>query len=305
MIEPMSTRIHQLPITRIGVTDISIPVIRIGTSEPRCVIVAGIHGDETGSFLVIDELLRTLPSLSGSLDIVCGANPLALLSRTRESFVDATDMNRAFATALITPTHRVAQALLTFVSGANAVIDLHSFALETPLLGICVAQNAAAFERNMPLLRAFSPEQAWRIVPEGSDARYSGAFGVALAHAGVPNIAVELNDPQTVSDEQITACVHGIIRTLAHLGMCAAQPQAASFPLFTRHPVRSEHTGIFTARVALGAQVRQGETIGVVRLFPEGTTHAVQAPCSGVVMQRLRRQFVHATEELAAIGVAA
>jgi predicted deacylase len=295
-----------IPVSRIGVTDIAVPVIRIGEGSPRCVVIAGLHGDETGSLVVIDELRRSLPpTLTGTLDLVCGANALALLSRTRESFVDATDMNRAFDSDLdITPTHRAARVLLEFVDGANAVIDLHSFALETPPLGICVAPTVDAFERNMALMRAFSPLQAWHIVPIGDDARYRGALGVALTARRIPFIAIELDDPQTVHDEDITACVHGIVRVLAHLGMCSPKEErVAPFPLFTRKPVRAQHTGVFTPQMTLGASVHEGDLLGTVRLVPEGTEHNVVAPCTGVVMQRLRRQFVQVTEELAAIGV--
>lgn len=103
---------------------------RVGSGRPVGLVVAGIHGDEGpwGAWAIRKLLEASSPSeLRGSLRIVPVANPLAMEADTRNSPLDALDLNRSFPGRKEgSHTERLAAALTeSVVEGADVVLDLH------------------------------------------------------------------------------------------------------------------------------------------------------------------------------------
>ena len=73
-----------------------IPVIKLGYGNPKITILTGLHGDEYSGLLILKELLNKIEVKKGTLQLIVCANPLARVTKTRETFTDFMDLNRAF-----------------------------------------------------------------------------------------------------------------------------------------------------------------------------------------------------------------
>ena len=274
-------------------------MLELGEGKPIISIIAGIHGNETSSLLVLDKLIGRLRHLSGTVRIIFSANPPAAAEWRRMNSVDSLDMNRLFpGDKNKTITHRLAASLVEAVSDSDAVVDLHAFEMETPLMGILIAGN-----ENKALIEAFSPKQAWVINSERNEERQFGrALSPVLSELGIPNIAVEMNSPQRIEETQVDECVDGILRVLSSHGMIDEKCTRRPFRFFERTVVENPDEGIFVPSVSVFDTVEKGDVIGVLRKLPEFEEQRITASCKGTVMQLLHKCFVCPGAELAAIG---
>jgi predicted deacylase len=276
-------------VTMIGVTPVSIRILECGTGNPTLSIITGIHGDETSSLLVVAQLLERFDG-KGTLRIILGANQIALHERSRMSSIDSMDLNRSFGSSERTVTALIAERLIMILEGSDAVIDLHSFTMETPLLGIIVQSDLDT--KNRELLASFRPTQAWLITRD--EQRFGGVLGGALSARGVPNIAIELNRPECVTQEEIDACVDGILRV---------QSSAPAQPL---HCLIRERVlapgGVFIPTVRPLETVKRGQVLGKLHHLPRFNSEDIASPTDGILMQIARHGLVMPGEEIAAIG---
>jgi len=191
--------------------------------------------------------------------------------------------------------------------GVDAVIDLHNFDMLTSIMGVVVtSSDKQLHQKNMNLMNAFSPKQVWLLNPLGEENRFSGCLGVALNQLGIPNIAVELNHPKIISEEQVAQCVKGVLRVLSSLKILdfdgAFDAIDKPFPVFARSVLTAHCSGIFHAKVQLGDVILPGQSIGTMTLVPEFERYDLFSHHEGEVMQVLKDGFVHPGQELMAIG---
>jgi predicted deacylase len=100
----------------------------VGTGTPRATIIAGVHGDEGpwGALAIQQVLERKRTQLTGSLQIVFAANPLAVVADKRNSPLDDLDLNRIFPGKDDgSHSERIAAALMPIITDTNVLIDLH------------------------------------------------------------------------------------------------------------------------------------------------------------------------------------
>lgn len=298
--------IHKnVPVVKLGFTDICIPVMELGEGRPIISIVAGVHGNETSGLLVLDKLIQKLPSsINGQLRIIFSANPIATFENRRTNSQDNIDINRIFPGDKIdTVSHRLAHNLLELLKDSDVVIDLHSFDIETPFMGIVVLSEHTK-EENLVLIRLLSPEQVWIINTESKeDKRFDKSLGVVLNNLRIPNIAVELNSPETIALEDINKCALGIIRVLAFKGLLNHPSGQELHPkFFERTRVLSHEGGIFIPKARVSDSLKKGSLIGVIRKIPEFSDIPVISPSDGELMQISRQKFILPGKEIAAIG---
>ena len=288
----------QFIVGRVGLTEISIPRIRIGKGKPVTTIITGIHGNETTGLLILQELLKAPPDIFGTLQLIMAANPLALIERKRACFLDQVDMNRVFpGDPNGTITQRVAAKAREMLMSSDCVIDIHSFEMDTPLMGIMV--NSSQNEKNEELLERFSPEQVWVILPEKREEQQFGkSLSAILNELGIPNFALETTCAERITSEEITAAANGIKRIITNSPLCSKK----RIPFFLRTKINTRESGIFTPHINIFHKVKKGDVIGTITIFPEVKELLIHAPVDGIVMQLMHRGFVLIGEEIAALG---
>lgn len=293
--------IKHIPVCTAGFTQISIPLLEIGKGKPIVSIICGIHGNETASHLVIDELLQKLPKIiNGTVRIILAANPPAIAEHRRTNSIDNTDLNRIFpGNPAKTITERLANKLIDTIKDSDAVIDLHSFEMQTPLMGILCKTEA-----NKELMHAFCPKQAWVLNTQSQkEQQFGKSLSPLLTELNTPNIAIEMNSAETINAAQIKDCTEGLMRILAKQKIIPQQPEpSAKFEFFNRTAIHSPEEGIFIPMQKTSATVKRGETIGLLRKLAEQTEINITAPSDGQIMQISTRKFVTPGQEIIAIG---
>ena len=75
----MKIKNNDIKITDIGLLPISIPIRSIGSGTTKIAIVAGIHGEESSSLLIIDRILQTIntKNIGVEINFILAANLLS------------------------------------------------------------------------------------------------------------------------------------------------------------------------------------------------------------------------------------
>jgi predicted deacylase len=94
----MKIKNNDIKITDLGLLPISIPIRTIGKGNIKISIVAGIHGEESSSLLIIDRIIEAIniKNIGVEINFILAANLLSQALRTRENPVDKLDLNRVF-----------------------------------------------------------------------------------------------------------------------------------------------------------------------------------------------------------------
>jgi succinylglutamate desuccinylase len=96
-----------------------------GNSGPTIAIFAGVHGDEVGGVLALEELKQTVSPKIGTLHLVL-ANPGAVKANTRQL---TKNLNRCFDRSNIGTAKEDIRAreLMDLLDECDALLDLHNF----------------------------------------------------------------------------------------------------------------------------------------------------------------------------------
>ena len=248
-----------------------------GASDgPRLTLIAGVHGCEYSSIAAATRFMRSLDVASLSGSIVCV--PIVSLEsfRRRSPFVvpvDGKNLNRSFpGDPSGSYTDALAWAIRTeLLEPADAVIDLHGGdmveALEPFSIFETDASEALALAFGLPYVtRAKAP----------SGMTTSGARG--------PAIIAEAGGIGQLDEVAVDMLVAGVGRALGSLGMLPASDSVPVRALGEHRFVYGQAAGWWESAVQVGASVRDGETLGVIKdLFGE-LVEEVLAPQDGVVL---------------------
>lgn len=270
--------------------EIDMPIIQIGKGKPAVAVLCGIHGDEKTPFLIAEQLTKIKPD-KGSVHIFLGVNQQAIQLGKR--FVD-TDLNRVFpGKSDGNLEERIAHKLVKLLEDMDAVIDLHTFGMESPV-------TALQFTEECPLVDAFMPEQVWMLIPEKGN-EFVSALGPWLAKQGKPNIAVEMNLINHFED--LDKVLEGFRNIFKHLGMLTEKPKKnGAVPKFIRTPIKTDHPGIFVPAKNIKDNVKQGDLIGHVFSIKDLSKNEIIAPKTGIIMQIRRKEKVKMGDDVFAIG---
>ena len=291
---------------KIGSLEINIPIIKIGSGKPKLSIIAGIHGNETTGLFVIRKLLKKIKNIKGTIEIIPSANPFAQATRTRVSVIDNFDLNRIFSGQnQRSISEHIANNILKIVKNSNLVIDLHSFDMETPLMGILIKTDEKISEKNKKILEFFSPKQIWVLDTKGEEKKFEGSLGFQLNKIGITNIAIEMNQEENFSEEEIEHSVEGILRIMKKMKMINLEikKEKQEIKFFKRREELSEESGIFTPSKNTNQKVKKGEIIGVITTIPEFREKKIKSHFSGKIMQISRKKMIMPGEKIAAIGM--
>ncbi len=267
-----------------------------GGNGPRVAVVAGIHGDELEGLYVchrlatwLEELQRTgNHGLLGSIELYPAVNTLGLDTLTRGLPVFDTDLNRAFPGSTGGPLpNRLAAALMTELSGAALVVDIHAsniYLREIPQVRISQDFD----DLLVPIARHMNLDLIWQHSA-------STVLETTLAHSlnsnGTPCLVVEMGVGMRITPEYCEQLVIGILATWKELGILAADvdvPEALHIPLIADdsnvHYLNAQTSGMFIPAAAHWTDVHKGELLGtIVSPFQGGVLSEVRSPVDGIL----------------------
>jgi predicted deacylase len=249
---------------------IFLPFYEVGrVTQPKIVLMAGVHGDEYEGQVVLNKLVNRLTpdKLRLSVVIVPCANPLACESGTRFSPDDNGNLANAFATTdAMTSTRAIASAIAQHLfSGADLVIDLHAGGASLvyrPCALLLTHPDRKLQDRARSALEWLGVETV--IIKEfhGSPSFIASA----ATGAGAAYIPLELGGGGCIDVE----IVGFIERALENL-VCRPQTDMTGLgtsklrwlrTIASQHYLYSEADGIFERMVGLGENVAEGQTAG-------------------------------------------
>lgn len=254
---PLSLLSDHTPIT------LTVKVIHGKRPGPTLLIDAAVHGDEVNGVEIIRRVVRhsALKTMAGTLIAVPIVNVYGFLTNTRY-LPDRRDLNRSFPGS---PTGSLASRLAHLymtevVSKATHGIDLHT---------------AAIHRSNLPQLRCdyTDPDVRKMALSFGvpvilNAALREGSLRGAARDLGTPFLVYEAGEALRFDEVSIRAGVQGIIRVMGDMGMIKQrrQHEAPTEPVISRSStwLRAPEGGIFRARAKLGAQVAEGDNLGII-----------------------------------------
>jgi len=244
---------------------------RSGRGGPTVWLTAGVHGDEVGGVVVVQELfarLRKRTLLAGRLKAFPLLNPFGFETASRQIPASQEDLNRAFpGDAAGTFAERIAHLVTGRIRDdvPDLVLDLHNdwirsipYALIDPRPGHAAGRDAhtrvreAAQATSLPMV----DEQEEGV----SRAALRSTLSGSLLEAGLPALTLELGAAQSVEEASVRSGVDAVWRVLAGLGMVAADEGAPAV-----HPLPPGYGG----RVLRYCHRPVPSTAGIVRVRGE------------------------------------
>jgi predicted deacylase len=300
-----------------GAIEISLPLLKIGSGDPKVLILAGLHGDEITSCFVIARLIERLALKKGGLYIITVANPLAQALNQRWEPISNKDINRAFPGKPEGDfAERLAAKLLELAKECTCVIDFHTFGLQHSLLTAIYMNHGSrrVREQSLELIHTFVPDLIWQLDTRTEEQRrWAGSMGPEMAAQGIINFAVELPETFWAGDEVINRAVDGTLRVLAKLGMIDEAPETPKKQplMYSRRDVRADQAGVWLPRKELEEallkgnipHVTEGELLGYIIDLRTLERKEKKSPYGGLLPSILHRTVVRTGDTLCVIGI--
>jgi predicted deacylase len=265
-----------------------------GASEPRLLVIAGVHGDEYEPMVAVRRLWREFSErpIRGQVTLIPVVNRPAFL-RGQRTAEDGLDLARTMpGRADGSVTEQIAAALASLIRQADFLIDLHTGGRQfriLPLSGYMLHPDQAVLERQREMARAFNLPIVWGTSPE-----LEGRTLSVARDAHVPAIYVEAGGGGEFDPHAARLCIEGCLNVAGRLGIIEREApgsaiqhvveddRAGSGHLQVQHPAPA--SGFFEPHVRLGDRVAQGQSLGrVVNAFGEHLGE-VAAGESGIVL---------------------
>jgi predicted deacylase len=243
---------------------------------PRLTLIAGVHGCEYSSIAAATRFLRELDTSELCGSIVCV--PIVSLEsfRRRSPFVvpvDGKNLNRSFpGDPSGSYTDALAWAIRTeLLEPADAVIDLHGGDMVEALEPFSIFETdeseALALAFGLPyVMRAKAPS------------------GMTTSITGRPAIIAEAGGIGQLTEDAVDMLVAGVGRALGHLGMLPESDSPPVRVLGEHRFVYGRSAGWWESAVPVGAPVREGDTLGVIKDLFGDVVEEVASPQDGVVL---------------------
>ena len=136
----MRKNLFSIPLPDFGTLKVNLPIISFGEGNPKVTIICGVHGNERSGLLVINKLIQSLDLKKGQIVIMPSANPIAQALKIRDfpNMLDShINLNRCFPGQLNDEySLTIAKTISENVADSDLIVDLHTFSLPCPLVGI-------------------------------------------------------------------------------------------------------------------------------------------------------------------------
>ena len=295
-------------------TELALPALIMNGARPGPTVYLGalIHGNEPSGAEVIRRIMREdvdPKKLSGSIIAIPIQNPLAFRSSTYHSLEDGLNANRIFpGDASETLTNRCVAAISKHaLDQSGYVLDIHCNVRDSILFNFTRWNGTPAAEESVAISKAFG---FTTVISEakrhgfGFEERLVGLLADTSLGQGKPTLTVELTPSYDFVKPIIDAGVRGVLNVLKHLKMLkgAVEEQPESLPIIRQVlgpqlRMTPERGGFVHPQVAIGALVKKGATVVIVRDPFGDVIDEVKSPADGYVLS-----FPHHGNQAAASG---
>ena len=292
-VEPGEQAELELPIARLPSGNrIGIPLLAFhGASPgPALWLTAAIHGDEIGGVEIIRRVVAELdPSeMAGTVIAAPVVNVHGFIGGDRY-LPDRRDLNRSFPGSRSgSLAARVAKIVMTEIVARCAVgIDLHTGSdHRTNLPQIRADLNDP---RTAELTDAFAPAVA--IHARTRD----GSLRQAATDAGNTVLLYEAGEAYRFDEPAIATGTAGVLRVLAHLGICQGVETSAEPPprSFKTRWIRATASGILHMDAALGDRLTRRQVIASIYDAFGERRRQIKAPFAGMVIGHTQHPLVN------------
>ncbi|THE64643.1 succinylglutamate desuccinylase [Salinadaptatus halalkaliphilus] len=283
---------------------------------PTLYVQAAQHGREINGTAALRRFHDRLPleDLAGTVVAVPVANPLTFdrISYTTPEAIDSVNpnMNRVWPGDGEGTLHqRMAARLWTYVTDADAVVDLHTGSPD--MLPHVVYREGD--EESKALGEAFGTDLLLA-EPAEEDATdewhrrgFAGKLRVAAAAEGIPSITPELAYNKQILEEAVELGVEGVLDVCRYLGLLPGAPPDRTQTLAQNHlgTVTATGSGLFRPALSLevGDRVEEGEALGTV-YDPQryDVVEAAVADRAGILYALTQEATVMAGDQLASVA---
>ena len=306
----MNKNLFSIPLPDFGALKVNLPIISFGEGRPKITIICGMHGHETSGLLVINKLIQSLNLTKGQIAIMPSANPVAQALKIRDfpNMLDShINLNRCFpGKANDEYSLAIAKAIAENVADSDLVIDLHTFSLPCPVVGILADGPRETVNRSHELFNILQPDIIWKVdTARSSEAEFSKTLGHYLHQQKKNFLGIELPNIFRVTEDQVDKMVTGLNRVFASLGMVAGENQIspAMVPVFSRFPyARAASSGLFIAKKKLLDTVQVDDEVGVLVNLYTLDAQKVVSPYAGKIIILLDKDFVRAGDKLFSVA---
>jgi predicted deacylase len=274
------------------------------------VATGGVHGDEYEGVEAIYRVFEEIDprGMQGSFIGVPVVNVPAFWLGVRCNPVDYKNLARVFpGAAKGSPTEQLAETLLDRVlRHASLYVDLHSAGRNYHMLtlcGYCTAGTQAA--RAAEAANCFGAPVIWAH-PSVSPGRTVSA----TLDLGIPSLYTEAFGGGHASPDDVEVYTRGLSNLLQFLKIT----ELAEAALGVQTPLRlggsgdldsainCRHSGLFFSSVNLGARLKEGDTLGVLRGMDGRVLEKVRTPQDGVLVLIRATPRTFAGELVAAVA---
>jgi len=287
-------------------TQIGIPVevIRGKKEGPTLFISAALHGDEINGTEIIKRILtrRVFKDMCGTLIAVPIVNVFGFNALSRY-LPDRRDLNRSFPGSMNGAlASQLAKIFMReVVSKCTHGIDLHT---------------AAIHRSNLPQIRACLDDKETEELAKDfgvpvilhSKLR-DGSLREAARKKDIPILLFEGGEALRFDEDVIRAGVKGCLSVMKKIGMITSptlkvsKRKARTFIAKGSHWVRAPHSGIFTLKKKLGANVVAGDVLAVISDPFGRKKHNVVAEEAGIIIGKRTLPLVHKGDAMFHIAV--
>lgn len=267
------------------------PVLVVNGAKPGPVLclTGAVHGDELNGIEVIRRVMYDLNAaqVSGTVIGVPIVNQAGFRLNSRY-LPDRRDLNRYFpGTPDGSSAARIAYSFFQdIVVHCDMLVDVHTGSFHRTNLPQLRA------DLNNPAVAEFARAFGDMVVLHGEG--QPGTLRREAVEIGIPAVTVEAGEPMRIQEDAVADGVKGIRTLMTSLGMSSrpffwSRPRPAYYHSYW---VRASRGGLLMSSVQLGAQVREGELLGVVINPITNEQSDIVSPFAGKVIGMALNQVV-------------
>ncbi|MFH1890269.1 MAG: succinylglutamate desuccinylase/aspartoacylase family protein [Candidatus Kuenenbacteria bacterium] len=307
MCQKIVKRIH---IASLGGFDLDLPIIKIGDGSPKLLIVNNLHGNELSGFYILEEFLKYLPKIQGTLGIISSVNPLGLIHKHRLLPLDFVDLNRNYP-----PRDKerginvvIKEKLIELGLNYDVIIDIHNFTRPSLSAGVVIEQMSEDLKKTMNncfrVLRTDIVIVMSKRIEE--EKRAANSFTSYLANQGKLAFGVEYPSTPQLDSKQINKYATGLKDLLNVIGLVNQQGfNLNSYllpPIFQRQQIISRTTSLFIPSKKLWDKIDAGDILGHVIDIASLQRESLSSPYGGILTEISDRRLCVFGEKVATIG---
>src|SRR5579875_1589440 len=255
---------------------------------PHVALLGGIHGCEYSSIAAVVRFMNELDTdeLAGSITAV----PVVSMQsfERRSPFVvpeDGKNLNRCFPGSYDgTYADALARGIFDeLIAPADVLLDLHGGDLVEALEPFAIYGASPVEERAHELAVAFGLPY---VVREEAGGGLDGMTCGAAAAAGIPAVIAEAGGCGQLEEAAVTMLVDGVRNALRALEMLPGPVRSREGMRLVESFdwLRCRDAGWWEASVGVGAEVGEGDLLGVVKSLWGDVQEEIRAPREGVVL---------------------